>query len=344
MFSGLQKIPLHNAQLPPLSEAYTSTEGRIDFTNWYTYTIDGSDAQDLDDALSLGVYDTGDFLLGVHIADVGHFVEAHSPLDRDAYSRGTSIYLPEMTIPMLPEILSHDLCSLHPGSPKRTLSCLMRVNHRTGEVERTLVTLGLIESRYRGVYDDLDRDTHMSHEPLQFTLKASWELFDILAKRRKHEGKITFLRDEMRAIRDHMGKVIDLEKRKRQESHMLIEEFMVLANEEVAKWCHERNIPFLSRLHPAPPAERQSLLRSIMGIAKHIPVSPKQIRQYFDQQEESTALLRATQLILPKMTKAFYSPYPDEHFGLALQEYTHFTSPIRRYPDLITHRMIRSYL
>lgn len=343
-FSGLKTIPINSDIFPHIQEAYAGDESRIDFRNWYTYSIDWHDARDLDDALSFAEYDNGDILLGVHIADVSHFVWSGDVLDKDAYIRGTSIYTPEFVVPMLPEILSNHLCSLHPGSPKRTLSCLMRIDQITGAVTDTYICHGIIENQYAWKYDDIDRSCHMNDTNLSASLSIAWKLYDQLKARRKKEGKIVFLREEVAFWHDAYGKVMSVWKQNRKDSHMLIEECMVLANEEVAKWCRKRRIPFLSRVHPKPVPENINLLRSIMGMEWKQPIAPRDIRDYFDTQPDYTSCFRATQLILPKMAKAIYSETGHGHFALALDEYTHFTSPIRRYPDLITHRMIREFL
>ena len=355
---------------------------RTDFRNWFTMTIDGADAKDLDDAISIARYTNGNFLLAVHIADVAEYVREWSELDREAILRTTSIYTPGRVIPMLPEKLSNDLCSLHPGEPKLVLSILMKVDQKW-EVLATFMTEGIIESQKRGIYEEiieekqkeivpdgnvsekLDSETSsewqklwntgLLHSP-QWQKNQEWQtkiphlsdffsLFHILEKRRKKEGKIIFESSEPTFTFDANDNITNIEKRERGPSHMMIEEFMVLANEEVAKWCTKHSLPFLSRIHHLPPEDNAKIIREIVGLGKsHEPIHPKHIREYLDTLSTDEGMYRASRLLLPKMAKAFYSDKSLMHFGLALEYYAHFTSPIRRYPDLQVHRIIKEEL
>ncbi len=400
---------------------------RTDFRKGFTMTIDGADAKDLDDAISIARYRDGSYLLAVHIADVAEYVREWSALDHEAIERTTSIYTPGQVIPMLPEKLSNDLCSLHPGEPKLTLSILMKVDQK-GNVLGTFMTEGVIESRKRGIYEEIEEngewwmmndewnldiggfgidqkpwnggsggetvwakkktgnkwaerggasflppeafDTFGSKsmemiswivqndsEWLDYLSSVEWRnlkipfledffsLFHILEKRRKKEGKIIFESWEPTFSFDSDGQIIDIQKRERGASHMMIEEFMVLTNEEVAKWCTKYSLPFLSRIHHLPPEANAKIIREIVGLASvHETIHPSHIRSYLDTLSTTESLYRLSRLLLPKMAKAFYSDTSHMHFGLALEYYAHFTSPIRRYPDLQVHRIIKEEL
>lgn len=354
-------ISTHKIQqnLPYFSQvADENGEIRVDFRNWHTITIDGADVKDLDDAISIAKFENGEFLLGVHIADVSHYVSEKSPIDMEAMKRGTSIYLPTRVIPMLGETLSNNLCSLTPHTIKNTLSCIMRIHPKSGKVLKTDIVASIIESRHRGVYDDIfENFTEQNFENtfLKNTMNEGFELFEILKKRRKKEGKMSFETTELYFDFDDEKKTpIAIRKRERNNAHILIEEFMVITNEEVAKWCSKRKIPFLSRVHPEPSEEATRAIFEMMerknpkkkNFEKKFSetnISPRQIAEYLEKLPESERYF-ASRLILPKMSKAYYSANTSGHFGLALDFYSHFTSPIRRYPDLATHRMIHSYL
>lgn len=347
------------------------TSTRVDFRDWYTLTIDGSDAKDLDDAISIRQEKNGDYTLAVHIADVAEYVTEWSAIDREAIMRATSIYTPGKVIPMLPEILSNDLCSLHPGTMKLTLSCVMTVNPQW-YVKHADIVEGMIESQHRGVYDDIYQI--MENNPLDKniwlhgSIALAKKLYHILEKRRRKEGKITFESTEVyfdfekwNSSTGIIKTPTHIKKRERNDAHKLIEEFMVLANEEVAKWCHHHGLPFLSRVHGLPGNEQTEIIQSILrNIAidqfwlsgkgnKILPknqkwtlvLEPTHIREFLESIHDPIELYRYSRLLLPKMAKATYSDTPFRHFGLALEYYSHFTSPIRRYPDLQVHRIIK---
>ncbi len=379
---------------------------RLDFRNWSTLTIDGADAKDLDDAISLARYENGDFLLGVHIADVAEYVRRGTQLDREATLRWTSVYTPGRVIPMLPEILSNDRCSLHPWSPKAVLSILIRID-KAGQVKESFVTEGIIESMHRGIYDEINEQLKIEswelivdsgkwekeeklwtqwgleeetvwvrweqenekHKRASFsttevfgtfdsksTVSHLWEiqnkiledfykLFKILETRRKKEGKILFEMTECYFTLDEKRNVTAITKRERNDAHMMIEEFMVLANEEVAKWCVKNKLPFLSRVHGVPDTEDMKSLSEILeDLSLATRLEPRHIRDHLERATDPRERYRLSRLLLPKMAKAFYGDTPKWHFGLALQYYSHFTSPIRRYPDLLVHRIIKEFL
>jgi VacB/RNase II family 3'-5' exoribonuclease len=347
---------------------------RMDFREWPTMTIDGADAKDLDDAISLSRYANGDFLLWVHIADVTEYVEEDTPLDREAVMRGTSIYIPGHVIPMLPEILSNDRCSLHPGEPKLVLSILMRIDAE-GKVKESFISEGIIESLHRGIYDEvfalkveiwklhysdlgdsegssifpqtenrkqkIENPTPLWHD----TIDQAWKLFDILSQRRKNEGKILFETTECYFDIDENRQVKSIKKRERNDAHMLIEECMVIANEEVAKWCAKQKLPFLSRVHETPGNEQMQAIAEIIGKKELFDsIEPYHIRTFLESQVVENERYRLSRLLLPKMAKARYADMPIRHFWLSLLFYSHFTSPIRRYPDLLVHRIIKKFL
>ena len=339
----------NNPDLSYFNQLSSGTEQRVDLRNWYTLTIDGADAKDLDDAISIAKYDDGNFLLGVHIADVSHFVTEKSPIDHEARTRGTSIYLPQKVIPMLPETLSNHLCSLTPETEKKTLTCLMKIDKKSGKMLHTDIFESLIQSQHRGEYGKIFENFQkksFENTLLENTIFSAFELFEIIKKRRKKEGKISFETTELYFdFEKNSHTPIGIRKRDRNDAHRLIEEFMVLANEEVAKWCTKRKIPFLSRVHDEPNDEGIQILENILGKnrKKSEKILPKHIAEYLEKLDES-ARYHASRLILPKMSKAIYSHNRSGHFGLALDFYSHFTSPIRRYPDLATHRAIKQYL
>lgn len=359
---------------------------RIDFRSWYTMTIDGSDAKDLDDAISIAKYEWGDTLLGVHIADVAEYVVEKSPIDIEGYQRWTSIYIPWRVIPMLPEILSNNLCSLHPGEPKLVLSILLRID-RMWYVKESFVTEWVIESRHRGIYENIGNlmnteyinpwfwhwternEKIQKNKNIDSLFHSEWysdipseilsnfqSLYYLLRERRKKEGKIIFDTTECYFDMDDKRNVENIRKRERGDAHMMIEEFMVLANEEVAKWAIKRKIPFLSRVHDAPSVEKtreivdillanKEWLKEWIILGKNSEVEPHHIRSILEHAESNNELFyRLSRLLLPKMAKAVYKEKPVRHYGLALTHYAHFTSPIRRYPDLLLHRMIKYHL
>lgn len=354
---------------------------RTDFRDWYTLTIDGNDAKDLDDAISLRLLPNGNTLLAVHIADVAEYVEEWSPIDIEACRRATSVYTPGKVIPMLPEVLSNDLCSLKPGTPKLTLSALMEIDS-SGHVRHTDIVEWVIESAHRGVYEMIQDMRHntipkdtVRYQELSDTLELAYKLFETLEKRRKKEWKIIFTSTEVyfdfgESPKNETSWIkipSALRKRKRLDSHMLIEECMILTNEEVAKWCDRHGIPFLSRIHGFPSSSALEIIRAIISSSHSLwgksihdinlqriswgllqkenkskkSITPHEIRQFLDTITDPKDLYRLSRILLPKMAKAHYADKKSLHFGLALEYYAHFTSPIRRYPDLQVHRIIK---
>jgi ribonuclease R len=351
-FPAIPELEIQHLQ----KEWCIDTTKRQDFRDWYTFTIDWADAKDLDDALSIQPNTSWWFTLWVHIADVSEYVLEWGILDKEAKKRGTSIYTPGKVIPMLPEILSNNLCSLHPGKAKLTLSCILEIDS-TGNVIHTTIQKWIIQSAQRSIYDQvqIQHDGGDSKAPLDpTTLHHLYQLHEILAKRRQREWKILFTTTEVQFLFEKETLALKqptwVKIRPTWTAYSIIEECMVLANEEVAKWCSERNIPFLSRVHLPPTTENTKIIHEVIHGGKTskkdgVPhtITPKDIRTFLDALGWNT-LYRYTKILLPKMTKAHYSNQASWHFWLALEYYSHFTSPIRRYPDLQTHRIIKHYL
>lgn len=331
-------------------------EGRRDLRNEQIVTIDGADAKDLDDAVQVEKLEDGTYKLGVHIADVSHYVTVDSPIDGEAYDRATSIYLTDRVIPMIPHRLSNGICSLNPSVDRLTLSCEMIFNSR-GEVVSHDIFQSVINTTarmtYRDVYEILEQDNKELKEkyaalvPMFDQMK---ELAGILRDKRMRRGAIDFDFKESKVIVDDEGYPVDIEVRERTIAERLIEEFMLAANETVAEHFHRMEVPAIYRIHEDPKPEKLQRFFEfitnfgivVKGSGKEIHPSALQeiIRSIEGLPEEpvvSTMLLRS-------MQQAKYSSESLGHFGLSTDFYTHFTSPIRRYPDLIVHRLIRAYI
>lgn len=339
-----------------------SSRDRVDLTHETIITIDGADAKDLDDAIGVKKLPNGHFELTVSIADVAEYVTEDSALDREALHRGTSIYTPDEVIPMLPEHLSNNLCSLHPGTPKATLSIILKLDTK-GHVVSQRIAETLIESKHRFTYDEVqevidwidkkkdvqDPNTKYPREVIEVVRNAV-ELKRILDVRRAREGKIEFDLKEVKIITDAAGKVTSINKIDRSESHKVIEECMILANEEVSRFFATKKIPFLYRIHERPSEEDTDELIAVLDYYGYNltreTLSPRSIREIMDHLAGRTDISQyiLSKHILASMSKAIYSEEVLGHFGLALKYYSHFTSPIRRYPDLQIHRIIKAYL
>lgn len=343
------------AEADSFSESISESDklGRYDFTKDMIFTIDGDDARDFDDAVSVKILDNESYELGVHIADVSHYVHANSPLDREAFMRATSVYLPDRVIPMLPERLSNELCSLNPGVERLTLSVIMEISP-DGEVINHKIVKGIIRSRYRMTYDSvaklLDGDSALCDKYAELVpiLKNMLGLSKILSKRREERGSINFDFPEARVILDDTGYPKELARCVRNDAHRLIEEFMLVANETVAEYAFWADIPFIYRVHGQPDSEKMNAFRRFIGsfglFMKGKEIYPKDLQQILKSvaDTENEALI-ATHM-LRSLMKAEYSPECNGHFGLAAKYYCHFTSPIRRYPDLIIHRILKDFL
>jgi len=328
-------------------------KNRKDFRNWLSVTIDGEDARDFDDAVSIRNLHGGGFLLGVHIADVSYYVQKDSPIDREAYSRSTSVYFPDSTIPMLPEKLSNQVCSLRPQEEKMTVSVVLEIN-RDGDVVKKDFYRSLIRTQARLTYKSVykiflgDEKEKKKYSSLLSDLMKMRELASILRKKRLDSGSLDFELAEPELVyrRGVLDSVVPF---KPNEAHWLIEEFMLAANEAVACFLSDKDRPILYRVHPPPAKKDMERFREMLNyfglsMPSEYPVQPKDIQGVLQQikgrPDEKFLILE----MLKSLQLAVYSTKNTGHFGLGKEYYTHFTSPIRRYPDLIVHRILKSVL
>lgn len=328
---------------------------RTDLRNTLSFTIDGSDAKDFDDAVSLERLESGLMRLGVHIADVGYYVPQGSRLDREAYLRGTSVYFPGRVLPMLPEQLSNGVCSLRPDEDKFTISALMDVDE-DGNVVHTRLLRTITRSNARLIYDDVnllfagDDDQMARMDGLSDTLFAMRELARRIRQKRQAQGAIDFDTDEPKFVLDEQGEPTEIVKRARGEAELMIEDFMLTANEAVARFAKANGIPLLYRVHERPDPEKLDALKDFLqGIGvdtrglRH-QAKPGDIRAVLERTRETPEFSVVSTLALRSMQKARYDVSPLGHYGLAMEDYCHFTSPIRRYPDLVVSRALTAVL
>jgi ribonuclease R len=327
---------------------------RTDFRDRPVVTIDGENARDFDDAISIERLPNGHYWLGVHIADVSHYVKEESALDGDAFERGTSVYFPERAVHMFPASLATGLCSLRPHVDRLVQSCLMEVDRR-GEVVGYEFHDGIIRSAARMTYTDVnailtdpDSPSRTEHAPLVPMFEMMRDLFEVLNARRRRRGSIDFDLPEPYVRLDAEGLIEDIVQAERNVAHRLIEEFMLLANETVAAYLEEHEVPALYRVHERPDAlkvaEFEEFL-STLGYSLAAPpetVRPLHFQRVIERMHGTPEERPIAFLMLRTMQKARYDPAPLGHFGLAASSYTHFTSPIRRYPDLVVHRALRA--
>ena len=328
-------------------------KGRMDFRDWLSVTIDGEDARDFDDAVSVKVLKKGTFLLGVHIADVSFYVKQDSPLDREAYTRGTSVYFPDLTLPMLPEKLSNQICSLRPGEEKMTVSVVLEID-RNGEIVKRKFYRSMIATKARLTYKNVykmflgDQKVKKKYAYLVQDLMKMKELASVLRKRRIETGSLDFELAEPELV--YKSGVLDaVVPFKPNEAHWLIEEFMLAANEAVADFLSGFALPVLYRVHPPPAKKDIERLREMLDyfglpLSSQYPVKPKDIQSLLEQIKGRPDEKFITLEMLKSLQLAVYSPENTGHFGLGKEYYTHFTSPIRRYPDLIVHRILKGVL
>ncbi len=328
-------------------------KGRLDLSKERTFTIDGADAKDLDDAIHIKKFDKF-FEVGVHIADVGEYVPQGSVIDEEAFKRGTSVYFPTSVLPMLPRSLSNGICSLNEGVERLTLSCIMKVDF-SGKVIDYKICESFIKSVARLTYKEvheaiLGEKLNEKTKKLQKDFLLMRELCDILEKNTQKRGALDLEIPEVQFVFDENGMAVDLTRRERNEAHRLIEDFMVLANETVARHFHKLGVPFVYRVHEAPTKEKVlSVCDFLKGIGVPYPKIPDEIvpayfQEILDNVENLNAKDVVNKIVLRSMQKAKYSNKDLGHFGLALVDYCHFTSPIRRYPDLTIHRIIKEWL
>jgi ribonuclease R len=325
---------------------------RIDLTDEMIFTIDGEDAKDLDDAISIKQTEQG-YELGVHIADVSFYVEENKAIDREAQKRGTSVYATDVVIPMLPKQLSNDVCSLVYDKPRYTISCFMQIN-KEGKIVSSKLVPSIIKSKQRFTYTQVNDIIHK--QELDDTLSEfvdvislAYECAKVLQMQREKQGNLDFESQESAFLMEN-GRVLDIYVRKQQEAENLIENFMVAANESVAYLLKIQHIPAIYRVHEKPDGEKIRDLAKMLGLFGYsLKANPNNIHQNQLQRalkhfKGSSVEPIVNMIALRSMKKATYESTPIGHFGLALEDYLHFTSPIRRYPDLIVHRMIRRYL
>ncbi|MDR0138697.1 ribonuclease R [Metabacillus idriensis] len=347
---------LEQANDVPETISEEDIKDRRDLRNEVIVTIDGADAKDLDDAVTVTELENGNYKLGVHIADVSHYVTENSPIDKEALERATSVYLVDRVIPMIPHRLSNGICSLNPKVDRLTLSCEMEINSQ-GEVVKHEIFQSVIKTTERMTYSDVkeilvDQKPELleKYEALVPMFQRMEKLAQILRNKRMTRGAIDFDFKEAKVLVDKEGKPQDVVIRERTVAERLIEEFMLLANETVAEHFHWMNVPFIYRIHEEPNAEKlQRFLEfvtnfgySVKGTANTI--HPRALQDILDDVAGQPEEMVISTVMLRSMKQAKYDPESLGHFGLSTEFYTHFTSPIRRYPDLIVHRLIRTYL
>lgn len=327
---------------------------RRDLTDKMIFTIDGADTKDIDDAISLDFDESGNYILGVHIADVSNYVKENTALGDAAYDRGTSSYLADTVIPMIPHKLSNGICSLNEGVIRLTISCTMVINH-SGNVIKSEIYPSFIKSNKKMTYKDVNKilmenTVPEGYEEFSDTLIKMNELAHILQKKQKTRGYIDFQIDEPKIIQDENGVAIDVIRRERGDGERLIESFMIAANEAVAEYISNMDLPFIYRVHDVPSEEKiedfSNLLKQLgyKLSTKLTSVTPLKLQSVLDELQDKPEFKILSSLLLRSMKKAVYSKDNIGHFGLASDNYTHFTSPIRRFPDLTVHRLLRTYL
>lgn len=337
----------------PKSVSVSQKKNRLDLTKETIFTIDGADAKDLDDAIHIKKFDKY-YELGVHIADVGEYVKQGNVFDEEAFKRGTSVYFPTSVLPMLPKALSNGICSLNEGVERLTLSCIMKVDF-SGKVVDYQICESVIKSVARLTYDEVysvltSGKTDERTKNLKKDFQIMRELCDILETNTQKRGALDLDIPEVQFVFDDKGMAVDLTRRERNSAHRLIEDFMVLANETVARHFNKLGIPFVYRVHEAPPKEKVfAVCDFLKGIGVGFPALPQTIvPAYFQEILDSVETLNTkdvvNKIVLRSMQKAKYSNKNMGHFGLAITDYCHFTSPIRRYPDLSIHRIIKEWL
>lgn len=329
--------------------------GRRDLRDQQIVTIDGADAKDLDDAVTVRKLDNGNYFLGVHIADVSYYVTENSILDKEAFERGTSVYLTDRVIPMIPQRLSNGICSLNPQVPRLTMSCEMEIDS-TGKILSHEIFQSVIQTSERMTYsavnailEEEDSESIERYHDLVPMFRLMKELHQILEAHRNHRGAINFEDREAKILVDSEGHPIDIELRERGVGERLIESFMLAANETVAEHFNRQKLPFIYRIHEQPKEEKMQRFfdfAAALGIlvkGTKNTITPKDLQKVIEEVETKPEAAVINTMLLRSMQQARYSEDNYGHYGLAAEYYTHFTSPIRRYPDLIVHRLIRTY-
>lgn len=332
--------------------------GREDLRNEIIFTIDGADAKDLDDAISLKVTEDG-YILGVHIADVSHYVRAGSHLDKEAIGRGTSVYFTDKVVPMLPKALSNGICSLNGGVDRYALSCFVTLD-KSSTIISSELKKSIINSKMRGVYSELNdilengegSEFYQKYLPILDSFNEMMELYRVLKSKSEQKGAMELESDETKIILNEAGHPVEIVKRERGESERLIEQFMLCANEAVATFLYNAGVPCVYRVHEEPDREKInafSLFARNLGVdtrplTTKNTITPNQLSRVLKDSEEKGHISIVSSILLRSLMKAKYSAVQRPHFGLNTELYCHFTSPIRRYPDLSVHRIITALL
>lgn len=347
---GVEKETLTVARLSGTSEI----DSRVDLRDEVIFTIDPAEAKDFDDAISIEKTGDGGWRIGVHIADVSYYVKENTRLDAEAWQRGTSVYLVDRVIPMLPHTLSSDACSLKPDCERLTFSCFIKLD-REGRPLETELADTVIRSRARLTYEDAQLIIdNGSQEGGAFTREVTSALLEmahvarLLTRNRQERGSLDFDLPEPIVVLDDQGVPVSVKKRHRLESNRLIEEFMILANEAVAEYALNLRLPFIYRIHDEPDPEKIEEFREfVQSLGYSIPssksISPGMLRDLLKNVEGDKAEPLICKVMLRHMKQAMYAAENTGHYGLASHAYCHFTSPIRRYPDLVVHRLLRRY-
>ena len=353
MYDLKQTFPkMVQTEVKDIPQVIHGIEGRVDLRDKEIFTIDGADTKDIDDAISLSK--NGDnYLLGVHIADVSTYVRENTPLDKEASKRGTSVYLIDTVIPMLPKELSNGICSLNPNVDRYALSIDMEID-KNGNVVNKKIYKSVICSKKQMTYDNVykvveENEAPAGYEKFKNTLLLMKELALILIDKRKSKGAIDFEIPEAKILLDENDKVVEIKPRENTIANRIIEQFMVLANECIAEFFHSKEIPFIYRIHETPDEDKVEKLKIFLNNINYVvdfaeEVTPKDLQRVVEKYKGSEEEKVVSTTILRTMRLAKYSNENIGHFGLALKDYCHFTSPIRRYPDLFIHRVISNYL
>lgn len=347
---------LTQAEQIPDTVSKTDLEGRRDLRDETIVTIDGADAKDLDDAIRVKQMDNGHFLLGVYISDVSYYIDEKSPMDEEAYARGTSVYLVDRVIPMIPHRLSNGICSLNKGQDRLVLGCEMEIDG-SGKVVKHEIFESVIRTTQRMTYDavnqilrDKDEAIRKQYENLVPLFEQMETVATILRLKRKKRGAIDFDFKEAQVLVDKEGHPTDIVIRERSIGERMIEEFMLCANETVAEHFHWMDVPFIHRIHEDPDEGKlQTFFEFVAGLGYIVKgqandVHPLELQKLLEKIKGTPEELVISRLMLRSMKQAKYDPTSLGHYGLSTEFYTHFTAPIRRYPDLIVHRLIRTYL
>lgn len=349
---------LEEVEKVPDEVTEASISGRLDLRDKFIFTIDGDNARDFDDAVSLDILDNGNYSLGVHIADVTHYVKENSQLDSEAFLRGTSVYLADRVIPMLPEKLSNGICSLRPNEDRLTLSVIMEID-KNGKVISQDIEKSVINSKERMTYNNVtkllegDPDLEERYGYMLPVLKNMRELAEILEHMRSVRGAIDFDFPETSVLVDENSEPLEIVLEERGIANKIIEQFMLTANETVAEYAYWSELPFVYRTHEPPSEDKINAFNHFIShfgllvkgkIDKDNPVHPKELQKILEEVKDTPEERMVASTMLHSLMKAEYKPENLGHFGLSAKYYCHFTSPIRRYPDLIIHRILKEFM